>query len=280
MPGGFPAGFDLCNASANGAVTSGTTGGTAVDPSATADTKSAYVQLIAATGSDCCWIDVISSIYSSPTTGTVFSCDIAIGAGGSEKIIIADLVLGGPTNIVRMNHAHFPICIPAGTRIAARTQASAASETGYNVSVEIFDGGFTQIEGCAGVDTIGFNSGTSVGTLIAPSGITPNTKGSYAQLTASTARDYIGFSFALDNQARNGGTQAGITLDIAVGAAASETIIVPDLALGMDNLDMFPGHAGPFWINIPAGTRISARAQANTVDASRTFGLTLYGIYQ
>lgn len=279
MPGGFPAGFDLCNGKAIGEVTAGSTGGTHVDPSASANTNGSYVQLIASTASDCSWVIVSLLMFASGTTGATFAYDIAIGAAAAEQNIISDLTICGPTSLIRTSMSSFPICIPAGTRLSARCQASAGSESGCTISLETFDGGFAQMEGCAGVDAVGFNSTTTAGATIDPGG-TANTKGSYTQLVASSARDYIGFSLGLDYLGRTAGNEAAISLDIAVGAGGSEAIIVADLSLGINSIDVFPKHSPIIGVNIPAGTRISARAQSSDNTAGvRTFGLTLYGIY-
>lgn len=103
-----------------------------------------------------------------------------------------------------------------------------------------------------GTNTGGTNqSGTAV-----TSSASANTKGSYTQLMASTSFDAA--AIMLDINTNFGDTN--YLLDIAVGAAASEQIIIPNLALGfnlgLSNSVLFP-------VAIPAGSRIAARCQDN-----------------
>ncbi len=82
------------------------------------------------------------------------------------------------------------------------------------------------------------------------------------QLIASTAKDYAGFLAGIDtNQADQTDTYL---IDVAVGGAGSENVIIPNLSLksaGAAGLSPEP-NTGPFYIAVPAGTRIAARLQA------------------
>ena len=91
---------------------------------------------------------------------------------------------------------------------------------------------------------------------------TPNTKGSWTQLVASSSGNVslICFSLTTINLAA---TNTATLVDIGTGASGSETTIIADVAVGAS------GSAGqgvnnlfgvPF--KIPAGTRISARIQS------------------
>jgi hypothetical protein len=88
-----------------------------------------------------------------------------------------------------------------------------------------------------------------------------NTKGSYLQLIASTARASQGLLVTFGRI----GT-ADVLVDIAVGAAASETVIVPNLLYSVrgivqDLTDVF------LPVPVPAGTRVSARSQGGAGSA-------------
>lgn len=84
-----------------------------------------------------------------------------------------------------------------------------------------------------------------------------NTKGSFTELVASTAFDADGVIF-LGN--RPSGTGTGL-YDLAVGAAASETVIISNLLNGGISRHAEYIHVP---ISIPAGSRISARSQDTT----------------
>lgn len=106
-------------------------------------------------------------------------------------------------------------------------------------------------------------------------GGTVHTKGSYAQVTASLNYDIEGFFITLAGVTSNGTAPGGL-MDIAIGAAASEQIVIADMLIGGPN-----AQGGfvvqSYWIplRIPAGTRVSARWQANsttrTVETLWTF---------
>lgn len=95
---------------------------------------------------------------------------------------------------------------------------------------------------------------------------TPHTKGSYAQLVASTTYESFGFWLAVAGSATSA-ARTDQLLDVAIGAAASEVVILSNLLVGWRNLPT----VAPYWVwiplYIPKGTRVSARIQALiTVD--------------
>lgn len=273
MPGGFGLSTEVCNSQDIGVNTAGSNG-TTITASSTANTKGAWTQLIAATAADC----VLAYIQAtaSGTAGAFFLTDIAIGASGSEKIILPNLLSqSGGANGGQVFDAMVPLHISSGTRISARCQAVNASDT-VNYKITTWDGSFVTEEGVAGFDDIGTNTSTTDATQITASSTT-NTKGSYTQLIASTARDYTGFLLVY----RGGMLAAGdinYLIDIAVGVAGSEVVIVPNLYPGSSTAAVGLCRSVYFPIPIPAGTRIAARMQSSV--ASNTAVIALYGAYE
>ena len=110
-------------------------------------------------------------------------------------------------------------------------------------------------------ETAGISSTT--GTTVTASGST-NTKGSYAQLVAATVNDAIGIIVSIiDNSAR-----AQYLLDIAVGGAGSEQVVVPNLMVGPAYSNSPQGQGIFFPLSIPAGSRIAARCAADSASAT------------
>lgn len=107
-------------------------------------------------------------------------------------------------------------------------------------------------------EVAGATAADSSGTQIA-SAATDNTKGSYAELIASTAFDASGFSVLMANSS----DRFDCLVDIAVGASGSEQDIVSNYLLKMPNSSGSGHISGFFPIRIPAGTRVSARWQTN-----------------
>jgi len=278
MPGASPLGQEICNGTSVGA-NGATSLGTSVSPSATANTKGSYAQLAASTGIDAC----LMIVEVAPTSGLgAYSIDIAIGGAGSEVVIAPNLVVQNAFSLTIPHVFVVPVQIPAGTRIAARCQSATASDSAIAVTAQLFAGSFSQMEGAAGVEAIGFVSASTQGTTIDAGG-TANTKGAYVQLTASAARDYVGFFFVVDNLNANSSLSSNAQLlDIAIGGAGSEVVIEPNYQIRRNNsgIAVLPPVSPIFAAPIPAGSRIAARSQSETNSSpSRSVGLTLYGIY-
>lgn len=97
-----------------------------------------------------------------------------------------------------------------------------------------------------------------------------NTKGSWVELESSTDYAVSGFYLIVDAAARSANQQR-ILLDVGIGGAGSEHVLVPDLLFSTgDIVDRGQGgHYVYIPMYIPAGTRVSARTQVNT-SAPRT----------
>lgn len=253
--------------------------GTQVTSGATANTKGAWVQLIASTAADIDYIEVDVDTFNATASTAVI--DIGVGASGSEVAVLSNLT-GGSTGDVSGKY-HFPISIPAGTRISARSQSPTASDI-IETLVHGAPSALQTLTG-TGVDTYGFTSATTFGTTIDP-GATANTKGSWTQITASLTNDLIGFVLGLDMQnAANAGSSLSSEnlLDVGIGASGSEIVLVGNLKFNHDanttTVYVSPQVLGPYFTPIPAGTRIAVRAQSTQTNSTyRKFGITFYGI--
>lgn len=249
------------------------TRGTAVASSSSVNTKGSYVQLIASTAFHASGLIIV--VHASAATSKKFLIDFAIGAAASEQVIVADVPyctagghIGGPMLI------YLPIPIPAGTRISARCQSGSSSAQTVYLSATTIAHGAHESEPCGDCETLGSNTADSGATQVDPGG-TQHTKGSYAQITSSTSfhAKYLILVVAHDGS----GTAADVKwlFDVAIGAAASEQIIIPDLpSRANQEPTTIPNTStlinrvhGPFPVSIPAGTRIAVRCQSdnNTV---------------
>lgn len=278
--GNYPPGIEFAAAS-NVGVNTGASTGTSIT-TGTANNKGAWVQLTASCPIDAVWALIFGMC--STTSGFEQAFDFGIGGAGSEVAIISNFQTEAngyaPTACQLI-----PVCIPAGTRIAARAQSTAASDTPQAMMI-LFGSAEARQERCGMVDTYGFTSGSSIGTAVDPGG-TGNTKGSWAQLSASIANDIIGLFAQFDdrNQTVSGSAAFAELLDIGIGGAGSEKVIIPNVsitkirntnfvAVSANNLPFVP-------VKIPAGTRLAARAQSSgTTATTRIVGVTAYGVRQ
>lgn len=247
-----------------------------VATNAVAHTKGAWGEVIASTGKNASGLLVI---VGGGTTGE-FLYDIGIGASGSEKVLLANLYFGMAHSSQYRNFMSFflPIFIPAGSRISVRGQSSVGGTSKGFVFVLVSSGWESQ--GLNKIETLGANTVDSGGTSIDPGG-SANTKGSYAEITAATGHRYKALLISFGQQANAARTACYWLVDIAIGAAGSEKVIISDLIIGGSNNTMaiHPRVIGPIPVDIPAGTRIAVRAQCTITDATdRLFDNILYGI--
>jgi hypothetical protein len=94
-----------------------------------------------------------------------------------------------------------------------------------------------------------------------------NTKGSYTELIAATTYESFGVMVQLAGLQTTASTNQRCLVDISIGAAGSELVLIPDLTCG-NVADYAAASSGAvyyyFPIYVPAGVRVSARCQAST----------------
>jgi hypothetical protein len=105
------------------------------------------------------------------------------------------------------------------------------------------------------------STNASGGIVTVTASATANVKGAYAALLSSTGMDYDGLLVMSGMQTTN----VSYLLDVAVGAASSEVILVDDLSQGAQN-NLTEWFYIP--VQIPSGTRIAARCQCSTLSST------------
>lgn len=247
------------------------TRGTALTNSGVAHTKGNYTELDASTARNAAGIFVTLQ----GNGGQEGFVDIAVGAAASEVIIAANLHYVINAVNIRSWEYFIPIPIPGGTRIAARFQSSSTTN-GVWVNATLWHGGFMS-PSCSVMDALNADTANTQGTLIAQGGAN-NTKGAYTQIIASTSRRYR--ALYISNGRRGTVASQAFMNDIAIGAAASEQIIIPNVFWNQNTTtDQIERPVqGPFWVDIPAGTRIAIRGQQDVIGGGRDHRLMVYGI--
>lgn len=253
-----------------GEASSSATGGSTLTGSASANNKGSYVELSSSIPFG------VSGVLIQTNFGTLGDAliDIALGAAGSEIVIWSNLL--ATAQKLRGGSFYVPLVLPAGQRLSARCQhTSSSGSVQFQITlIGAGGGGFQRVEPC------GAATGDSGGVSVEP-GAVAHTKGAYSELIAATAFAYKWAVLAIGGQNNAIRSTSNWLVDLAVGAAASEQIIVPDLLHRCDgNGD--DGVYPPYWsfpISIPAGSRVAVRAQAETTDATdRIFDAVLYGL--
>jgi hypothetical protein len=237
-------------------------------PSGTVNTKGSWTQIVASTPYD---FEMLVLGAQGPASFS-WALDIGIGAPGSEIVIVPNFLIGmgGVDGGYRVT---FPLHIPAGSAISVRCQSTNNTGKTLEMTLEGYAGNH---HGYAGIDAIGFNSASTTGTTVDTAAGVRFTWGSYTQIISSTAQDYQGILLTAES-ASQGANQSWL-YSLAIGAAASEIDIIPNVWMNLDRSASLSFH--PFIpIFIPAGTRLSIRQthEANANTNSPTY--VIYGVY-
>lgn len=243
-----------------GGANTATSLGTAVQDSRGASGAfGAWTQLIASVD-----YDAVGVFLCIRPSGQYWNYELGVGASGSETSIGACAALSGTSGEAML---FVPVFVPAGSRLAIRgaTQTSYSADSlviAYPVRSQSRHGLSRHFRGTL----CGVSSGAWT-TLDA--GATANTKSAYTQIIASTARDARGYSLFFGTPSSQTSNQ-NYLIDLAVGAVASEEIILPNLGNISRSYDYFgaPGHVGPIWTPIPASSRIAMRMQCDSAVAT------------
>lgn len=213
-----------------------------------ANGKGTWTEAKSALSFDC--LGIVVTFQTQPNNYQIL--DIGIGAGGSEQVIVPNWNLSSSLSGTHANNPQFiPVFIPAGSRVALRSQAhgGAAFATFKIVFITGAYGGVQAPQRWKDYTQI---AGPPYGVATTPGN---PSKGSYAQIAAATE-----FSSTWVSVAVQGATSPeDINIDIATGAASSEVVVIPDLYYSIENL----GVQWCFPFTIPAGSRIAARAATN-----------------
>jgi len=248
--------------------------GTSVTPAV--GSKGSWAQMIASTAQDSYGIIIcINSNYTaSASRNSVI--DIGIGASSSETVLIPDLIGGNAaTYALGGQYYYFPLLIPAGTRISARSQSSVT--TALRVYAQLLQQPINpaQIRKGSFVEAIGVS-------LPGGASVTAGTtnKGSWVSLGTTTNKVWW---WQLGVQVNTADVSHSITanhVDLAVGNATNKQIIIADLnvILHSNEYTSNPPLSAGVEYPVPAGTEVYARAQCSgTADPLNVVAYALGG---
>lgn len=198
--------------------------------------------------------------------GVLFQVDIAIGAPGAETIIIPDLFfqdhMGGSI--------YYPIAMPKGTRISARTQATLYGAIDATIQLTGKASTFMADRGGPGrCITTSDNQSFDPGPTVSGDRTRVAAKGSWVEMFNSTPypiRHLQVMGLPQDTTTE----YASFLVDIGVGSPNGETTIIPNIWF---NGSYAAGGFGvqrmqytTFEIEIPAGSRIVSRCGSESLN--------------
>ncbi len=243
--------------------------GTAVTTGGTNGTYGTITELISSASFDAFWVSVFANGYASSATASDGSLRIYVGSA-TEELLIDGLLMGASGTGVTCKRWDFPLYIPAGSRIAASTTGRRVS-TAVSISVVLY-GGHTVPGWPVGSKVVTYAAafnGTSI-TLGAT-----GAEGAWTQLSASSSEDHLAFvpSFQIGNDTTM--QDAGVSIDIGVGAATEEEIGGPYLFSNTTSeATSGPFPSMPTFCRVPASTRLVMRgSHSGTADTGNTVAL-------
>lgn len=249
--------------------------------SGTAHTKGAWSQAVASTAEAWggFWLGINTNFTAA--TNTAILLDIGTGAAASEVVKVSNLSVGNSSVKLHTSWVYVPLAVPASTRIAVRIQSAVTSKAATFRIVGSIDAN----KGAAGAVLPSFGSTQTYGALTASSrgttvtaNASTNAVGAWAQLVASSTDVTRALLVRLDANSTTTLTASSGYLQIGVGAAASEIQVGHDVWFGC-SVDEWVTADGPgaiipiYGLNIPAGSRISARISTNV--ASQALGVSV-----
>lgn len=244
-----------------------------VAPNAVSLQYGAWTEIIASTSADASLLALNLGGIDAAAVATAALLDVALGASGSENIIISSIPCGYTLdNFGQM--PIFPISIPKGSRISVRLLGTQTATPTYSLDVMV--GLYKDFTGKAPsrIDTYGAVTASARGTNMP-------TSNTYVQITAATTSSYCGL-IMLPAAATN--TFSGILSNpeiseytLAIGQSGSEQVVGKTSVYVTSNESMWVpmGFLGCFFGgDFPAGTRISCKQ-----SVGRTYrDVIVYGV--
>tara|TARA_R110000796_G_scaffold252537_2_gene387476 strand:+ start:28591 stop:29418 length:828 start_codon:yes stop_codon:yes gene_type:complete len=244
--------------------------GTLITAHGTPGTDGSYVELTASSGQACERVAVVARPVSAGTETSVMT--IATGAASSEVDIFSFAISHGSNEGNTQVAFEIPFTIASGTRISAKSRSSASVATAEVVLVINTDDSFGT---GAATELIGESAAAMT---VVDSGGSTNTKGAWAELSASTSHDYDQIILFVGWNENTTARVASWLIDIGTGAAASETVVVSNVMKSLSQNEL-PNLVFPIYVPITSGSRVAVRAQCDTADAAdRLIDLAILGV--
>jgi hypothetical protein len=238
-----------------------------VTADATAHTKGAYVEAIAATSADANFIAIGASAVGASGTVTRMLLDVAIGGAASEVVVIPDINIGYASSDGTWPGIAVPLWLPKGTTIWLRNQGSVTSDTA-SVTLQTFNvPGLT-----AAPYVLTFGADTAVS-----GGVSVTAASTQTEIVSSVTMPLAGVVPSIALNGSGSVTAAAFVTSIGVGAVGAETDVPGAWASSCSATEVHR-HAERWYpcnVAIPAGSRITA---SYTRTAAQSIDVIVHGI--
>lgn len=248
-------------------------GSTGIDPGGTANTKSAWVQLVASTTYTMRRLFVFAGAQNHSTLAAQWDVDIAIGGSGSEIVVVDHIhFCAGISAGLDPSFREVWVEIPAGSRIAVRASCNITATTQRTLDIAIVGyeevlvgqaSPYRRFEGAR--QALGYGSGSP--TTVTSGAV--NTLGSMTEIASASGADATGITIFADTSVSGDGY-----LQVFFGPSGSEVLqfTLPLLGSATAAISL---HSYTFGWRVPAATRIAAKFQSNTGAATTLVGVQL-----
>lgn len=196
--------------------------------------------------------------------------DIAVNTGGSDQIIVPDLVSDNSGITSWMWGVDIPVAVPAGATVKARHQSS-TSNANTRVAITGYKHNFLGARSFSRLVSLTSFSATDPPTITL-NGTTPV---GWTEITASAPAPIAALYVSPSGVGDNSRTAARFLIEIGVGGAGSE-VVVASLLMGGFSAGMGGNPRGPFPVAIPAGVRVAWRV-TTIAGVTDTFGIGVLG---
>jgi hypothetical protein len=244
--------------------------GASLTTGATAATKGAWVEMIAASTFDSAWVEVYLFDIAAGGVASQAALDIGIGAAAAETVLIADLLAGyaggGGSQSGGWKNWAFPLRIPTGSRLSARLASVRTATTEARAAIILFEG-----ESIEPQETDRIVTTYGMGTVPNGTAITPGAsgaEGAWTEIVSATTRAHFAFMPSFQITGDTALASRGFMVDIGIGAGGAEVEIGRWHYQSSDAEYMGgPLPNRPAIVHVPAGVRLAMRASSSgTLD--------------
>ena len=270
---------------ASTALTAETNPGWSPVSGATSATKGAWTRIFSSMYNNMYLLRLIVRDIAVAATSSLATMDVGVGPAGSEVVMVPDLLCGGAPiasgNPYNGREFWIPLHVPQGDAVSVRFASERTSATFKLVGWVYIGGGSNPPPWRTAMKVTTYGIGTVPnGTTIVPGASTA--QGSWTQITASTTRDHFCFfpSFQLSGTTMNA---RSILLSIGLGGAGVEESFqsgVGYVYVTNTNEEMFGPYNNqfPVWQDVPAGTRLVARASNTGTNDAGTYQVAIHAL--
>lgn len=237
---------------------------------AAAHTKGPWLQAAASTPYDsgCLYIAINNDL---DTSGERWFVDIAVGAAGSEQVVVSNLPIVNGSYKGPVTALFLPLAIPRGSRISVRSQSSESPARSLYMYVGIQAAHPLGLAPYTRCTTLGASEATTTYPAVAVRYGTPT----YTELVSATAMRAGAVVLLTCGTTTSGYLRTQVTL--ATGAAGAEVPLLDGLMVARlgPGFSTQPATIGPIRCPIAAGARLSLGAVSESTSGDLRLGALL-----